>query len=82
MLISESGIQTEKQQINLRVKLQHRSSHFFFLDRNRTYHPTATEFFSAARGIFSKADHILDHNIKPYQTGKNKNNLFKLIQSY
>lgn len=45
-------------------ELNYSTDQTVFLDGNRTFHPTAIEFLSAAYGILSKVDHVLDHKLK------------------
>jgi exonuclease III len=55
---------SSKQKINKEIlDLKNTTEQMNLLDVYRTFHPTSTQytFFSAARGTFSKIDHILGH---------------------
>jgi hypothetical protein len=55
---------SSKQKINKEIQdLKYIIDQMDLLDVYRTFHPTSTQytFFSAARGTFSKIDHILGH---------------------
>ena len=53
-----------KQKINKETQVLHDTlDEMDLIDIFRTFHPNAEEytFFSSARGIFSRIDHLLDH---------------------